>query len=73
MCGLTLLVLFVPEAVLGFPEDAEVSGKVVHQAGSKVRLPVHLLGPKNTPRIVTNAIHPDPARVYIKRCQHKCQ
>ena len=59
MCGLTLLVLSVPQPVLGFPEDAQVSGEVVHQAGSKVRLPVHLLGPTNTHKIVRNAIKLD--------------
>ena len=52
--GPTLLVLPLPQAVLGLPEDAQVRGEVVHQAGSEVRLPVHLLGPKDTRQTVTN-------------------
>lgn len=42
---LTLLVLSVSEAILGFPKDTQMGGKVVHQASGKVRLPVHLFGP----------------------------
>lgn len=45
---LTLLVLSVGEAILGFSEHAQMGGKVVHQAGGEVRLPVHLFGPFNT-------------------------